>query len=63
LDGKVKKRKKKLSKAMYGTSHRVSLAEAEHIFEDGVKMLIVGTGQCGCVELSEEAREEFRHHT
>jgi hypothetical protein len=35
LSGKVKKRKKKLSKAKYGTSHKVSLEEAEHIFEVG----------------------------
>jgi len=62
LDGKVKKRKKKLSKAMYGTSHRVSLAEAEHMFEDGAKMLIVGTGQSGCVELSEEAKKFFKNN-
>ena len=28
LNGKVKKRKKKLSKAVYGTSHTISLDEA-----------------------------------
>jgi hypothetical protein len=33
LNGKIKKRKKKLSKAQYGTSHIVSLAEAEHIYQ------------------------------
>ena len=60
LSGKVKKRKKKLSKAKYGTSHRVSLAEAEHIFEPGAKQLILGSGQGGNVELSEEAAEYFR---
>ncbi len=59
LDGKVKKRKKKLSKSVYGTSHKVSLEEAEHIFEHGAKLLIVGTGQSGCVELSAEAAEFF----
>jgi hypothetical protein len=62
LDGKVKKRKKKLSKSVYGTSHKVSLEEAEHIFEHGAKLLIVGAGQSGCVELSEEAAEFFRNH-
>ena len=31
LGGQVEKRKKKLSKAVYGTSHTISLAEAEHI--------------------------------
>jgi hypothetical protein len=29
LGGRVEKRKKKLSKAVYGTSHTISLAEAE----------------------------------
>lgn len=60
LSGKVKKRKKKLSKAKYGTSHKVSLAEAEHIFEAGAKKLILGSGQGGNVELSKEAAEYFR---
>jgi len=60
LDGRVKKRKKKLSKAIYGTSHRVSLEEAKQIFENGAKRLIVGTGQNGLLELSEEAADYFR---
>jgi hypothetical protein len=60
LNGKVKKRKKKLSKMKYGTSHRISLEEAEHIFEPGAELLIVGTGQIGCVELSDEATGFFQ---
>ena len=60
LSGKVKKRKKKLSKAKYGTSHKVSLEEAKHIFEVGAKRLILGSGQSGSVELSGEAAEYFR---
>jgi hypothetical protein len=60
LGGNVKKRKKKLSKAKYGTSHKVSLAEAEHMFEAGAKRLILGSGQSGSVELSDEAAEYFR---
>ena len=60
LSGNVKKRKKKLSKAKYGTSHKVSLEEAEHIFEVGAKRLILGSGQGGSVELSDEAAEFFR---
>ena len=60
LSGKVKKRKKKLSKAKYGTSHKISLEEAEHIFEAGAKQLILGSGQTGSVELSDEASEYFR---
>ena len=62
LSGKMKKRKKKLSKAKYGTSHKVSLAEAEHIFEAGAKQLILGSGQGGNIELSDESAEYFRKH-
>ena len=46
LSGRVKKRKKKLSKQQYGTSHTVSLAEAEHIYDDGAEQVIVGTCPC-----------------
>jgi hypothetical protein len=59
LSGKVKKRKKKLSKEQ-GSSHTVSLAEAEHIFDEGAERLIVGSGQYGRVELSEEADHYFK---
>ena len=59
LDGEVVKRRKKLSKAVYGTSHIISLAEAEYVFEKGVERLIVGSGQSGMVELSEEANDYF----
>jgi hypothetical protein len=60
LDGQVKKRKKKLSKAVYGTSHTVSLDEAKHIYEKGADRLIIGTGQYGRVELSDEAADYFK---
>jgi hypothetical protein len=60
LDGQVKKRKKKLSKAIYGTSHVVSLDEAKHVYEEGAERLVVGTGQGGLVELSDEAADFFR---
>lgn len=59
LDGKVKKRKKKLSKAVYGTSHKVSLDEAKHVFEKGAAAIIVGSGQHGVLELSEECSGYF----
>ena len=56
-DGPVTKRKKKLAKAVYGTSHTISLAEAEYLFEQGeaADCLIVDCGQYGNVELSPEA--------
>ncbi len=60
LSGKVKKRKKKLSKELYGNSHTVSLAEAEHVFDEGAERLIIGSGQQGNVKLSEEAERYFK---
>jgi hypothetical protein len=60
LSGKVKKRKKKLSKEQYGSSHTVSLDEAEYIFDEGAERLIVGSGQHDSVRLSEEAERYFK---
>ncbi len=60
LSGKIKKRKKKLSKAIYGTSHTISLDEAKHVYNKGAKRLIIGTGQYGKVELSDDASEYFK---
>ena len=60
LSGEVRKRKKKLSKAVYGTSHVISLEEAEYLFEKGAERLIIGSGQYGNVTLSNEAAEYFR---
>ncbi len=57
LAGKIRKRKKKLSKQVYGTSHTVSRAEAEYVFEKGARVLVVGTGQDDSVRLSPEAAE------
>lgn len=58
--GQVKKRKKKLSKALYGTSHILSQDEAKYVYEKGTKRLIIGTGQFGNVRLSDEAAEYFQ---
>jgi hypothetical protein len=44
LDGQVEKRKKKLSKAVYGTSHTISLAEAKHLYQKGAARLLIGAG-------------------
>lgn len=60
LNGQVKKRKKRLSKEVYGTSHVLSLAEAKHVYDKGTSRLIVGTGQEGNVRLSEEAEDYFK---
>ncbi len=59
LDGEIEKRKKKLSKVIYGTSHVLSLDEAKFVYEKGTKRLIIGSGQDGNVELSHEAADYF----
>jgi hypothetical protein len=60
LDGKVEKRKKKLSKEVFGTSHILSEAEARYIYEVGTEWLLIGTGQTGMVRLSDEAAQFFK---
>ena len=59
LSGEVEKRRKKLSKEQYGTSHIISKAEAKSVFEDGCDQLIIGAGQRGNVSLSPEASAYF----
>jgi len=60
LSGKVSKRKKKLSKAIYGTSHTISLDEIRYFFEDDAEAIMIGTGQYDVAKLSFEA-DEFLH--
>ncbi len=70
LTGQPEKRKKKLSKVVYpqdtlggcGTSHIISLAEAECVFEQGAEQFIVGAGHAGrgLVKLSDEAADYFK---
>jgi len=62
LSGEVLKRKKKLSKKHYGTSHIISREEAEFIYEKGCDTLVVGAGQYDNVKLSPEAAGFFKHH-
>ncbi len=62
LDGKVRKRKKELSKRVFGTSHRISLAEAQHLFEEGAEQIIIGAGQHGLVRLAGEAQQFLDAH-
>lgn len=59
LSGEVEKRRKKLSKEKYGTSHIISKEEAKFIYESGCDLLIIGGGQEGNVRLSPEARDYF----
>jgi hypothetical protein len=59
LNSSIENRKKKLSKEVYGTSHTISLAEAEYVYEEGAESIIIGTGQSDMVKLSDEAIEFF----
>jgi len=59
LCGKVEKRKKKLSQKIFGTSHMMSLPEAEFVYEKGSDLLVLGTGQYDNVRLSPEAAKFF----
>lgn len=56
-DGSIEKRKKKLSKKKYGTSHKVSLKEMKYVYQEGASSLVVGTGQNDQVRLSRKAKE------
>jgi hypothetical protein len=59
LSGEVVKRKKKLSKKLYGTSHVLSKDEAKFLFEKGCDQVVIGSGQMGNVHLSPEAEAYF----
>ncbi len=59
LSGEVIKRKKKLSKKLYGTSHVLSKDEAKFLFEKGCHLIVIGSGQMGNVQLSPEAAAYF----
>ena len=60
MEGIVKKRKKKLSKAVYGTSHTISLDEIRYTYQDKSDGIIIGSGQYGAAQLSYEASEFLR---
>lgn len=59
LSGEVVKRKKRLSKALYGTSHTLSEAEARLLYEPDCRVVVIGSGQYGELHLSPEAESFF----
>ena len=61
LSGEIKKRKKKLSKAVYGTSHIISLEEAKYVYQNRAERLIIGSGCQGMVNLSKEAEDYLKN--
>src|ERR1035437_721639 len=56
-DGLIEKHRQKLSKKIYETSHKISLAETKYKYDKGVKKLIIGTGQTGYAELSKKVEK------
>ncbi|MFA8342933.1 MAG: MTH938/NDUFAF3 family protein [Rhodothermaceae bacterium] len=60
--GKINKRMKKLSKKIHGTTHILSLPEAELIYEEGVEKIIIGSGYEGILTLSDDAKRFFEMH-
>ncbi len=58
-EGQVRKRNKKLSKIIYGTSHILSLDEARDIYDPLANELIIGSGQNDQLKLSAEASDFF----
>jgi hypothetical protein len=61
MDGQIEKLRKKLSKKINGTSHKIPLAEAKYTYEKGAEKIIIGTGQIGYIELLKNARKFFQN--
>lgn len=59
-DGSVRKRNKKLSKAVYRTSHKISLTEAVDIYRVGMPDLLICSGLFNRIKLSDEAAQFFQ---
>ena len=62
LSGKVRKRRKELSKAVHDTSHKVSLAEIKELYREKAERLIIGTGHEDQMRLSHEAASYLAKH-
>jgi hypothetical protein len=60
LDRKIKKRRKKLTTKVYGTSHTISLDEIKYVYDEGATLLILGCGQYSRTKLSPEAEEYLK---
>ena len=60
LSGEVAKRKKKLSKKYYGTSHVLSKDEAKFVFENGCEQLILGSARSAMCNYRRKLRRILR---
>lgn len=54
--GTVEKRRKELSKIVYGTSHSVVKAEMEILLKEDPDCVLIGTGYNGALHLTAEAK-------
>jgi glucokinase len=59
-NGKVKKRKKKRVKELYGTSHKIGPEELRKVCKGDPELLIIGTGQQGAAVLTREGERYLR---
>ena len=55
-DGTIKKRRRTLSRRVYGNPHVVSVEEVRHVCKGNPRALIVGTGTEGRLNLGSDAR-------
>lgn len=61
--GKVRKRRKKLSKAASGSAHEVAAEEiAQSLHPEAGTTLVVGTGQYGVLRLTDQAADYLDAH-
>lgn len=54
-NGKVKKRKKKLSRQVHGTAHEISEQEIRYVCKGSPALVVIGAGHHGQISLSREA--------
>jgi len=54
--GQVKKRRKKLARQVYGTSHKIGPDELARLCKGRPRIVFIGTGQQGVAELTEEGK-------
>jgi hypothetical protein len=59
-DGRVKKRKKKLSRREHGTAHKLSAAELEYVCKGDPKFIVIGAGYQGNLSLADDAEAFLR---
>ena len=56
VNGKAKRRNKKLAKEQYGSTHTVGPKELQKVCRGGPEVLFIGAGKSNKVELTEDAR-------